>query len=622
MNKSGFIICFTCDSNLVNNKQTGSYYTPKFVAQYIVDRTLHAWLKDFINCDYDKIEKLGESVREILLDRVKGVRILDPAVGDGVFLCAAADSLLKLRQSLCEEKTPDKIREDIVKCLYGVDIVKQAVSNCVNNLAKWMGASEPSTEIRSNVRFGNSLIGFCKDDSIPRQYDIKFKEMLESTGLEITDKELMKTNPFHWDENFPEIMKDEEKGFDIIIGNPPYGNILSTTEREIISKIYPYCAGGSRSGTWNSAAHFVVRAHMLLRQGGQLGFLLPNSILRVGQFNKIRKFLLNNMTLHEIVDEGSPFPDVTLEMVSVFCKSEPNSSDHDVRVVTRRDDVAESHNVPWSVFNDSKIFVLHYDDIYDKILKRSTRHLLTAGRGRDIPADHVSDSKHGSFEIPYASRGRSVQRYRFEYEHMKYTDNWYENDSALLESSSNEFLVATKNLPYPRCVMKPKGILHGGGVVRIRALQNHVDLAAIGLILNSNLMKYICIRYLTNYSELTTCMNTGIMEDMPIMLPRNQKTLARLYRALEKLHNEEKSSSRNSEILLFLEDVANALVYALYLMENHDLLHLVDHSVESIESGDYLGLYKSLRNSEIQYEMKNIFQNPLVISIENSPRMR
>ena len=328
------------------------------------------------------------------------------------------------------------------------------------------------------------------------------------------------------------------------------------------------------------------------------------------------------MTLHEIVDEGSPFPDVTLEMVSVFCKSEPNSSDHDVRVVTRRDDVAESHNVPWSVFNDSKIFVLHYDDIYDKILKRSTRHLLTAGRGRDIPADHVSDSKHGSFEIPYASRGRSVQRYRFEYEHMKYTDNWYENDSALLESSSNEFLVGTKNLPYPRCVMKPKGILHGGGVVRIRALQNHVDLAAIGLILNSNLMKYICIRYLTNYSALTTCMNTGIMEDMPIMLPRNQKTLARLYRALEKLHNEEKSSSQNSEILLFLEDVANALVYALYLMENHNLLHLVDHSVESIESGDYLGLYKSLRNSEIQYEMKNIFQNPLVISIENSPRMR
>ena len=606
----------------MNAKETGSYYTPKYIAQYIVDRTLHAWLKDFIDKDYYKIEKLDESIRKILLGRVKRIRILDPAVGEGVFLCAVADSLLKLRQLLCESKTPDKIREDIIKCLYGVDIVKQAVSNCVKNLAKWTGSSESIIEISNNVRFGNSLIGFCKDSSTLGQYDMKFKEMLESAGLEITDKELMKANPFHWEDNFPEIMKGENIGFDIIVGNPPYGNILSTTEREIISKIYPYCVGGSRKGTWNSAAHFVVRAKMLSHKGGQLGFLLPNSVLRVGQFSKTREFLLNEMTLQEIVDEGSPFPNVTLEMVSVFCKSEPNPSDHDVRIVTRRDDVTESHNVPWSIFNDSKIFVLHYDDIYDKILKRSKRRLLTAGRGRDIPADHVSDSKHDSFEIPYASTGRSVQRYRFEYEHMKYTDNWYENDSALLESFSNEFLVATKNLPFPRCVMKPKGILHGGGVVRIKALQKQVDLAAIGLILNSNLMKYICIRYLTNYSELTTCMNTGIMEDMPIMLPGNQKTLARLYRALENLHNEEKSSSENGEILSFLENVANALVYALYLMENDNLIRLVDHSLKSSKSDNCLDLYKSLRNSEIQYEMKNILKNPLVVSIENSPRMR
>jgi hypothetical protein len=606
----------------VNNKQTGSYYTPKYVAQYIVDRTLYAWLKDFTGYDYNQIEGLSESKRKIILDAVKGVRILDPAVGEGVFLCTAADSLLKLCESLCESKSPDKIREDIVNCLYGVDIVKQAVSKCVKNLANWTGGSESFSVINNNVGFGNSLIGFCGDDSTPKQPDLKFKQMLESTGLEITDKELKKSNPFHWDENFPEIMKGEERGFDIIIGNPPYGNILSFTEREIIGKIYPYCVGGSRSGTWNSAAHFVVRAQMLLRKGGQLGFLLPNSILRVGQFSKIRKFLLNNMTLHEIVDEGSPFPDVTLEMISVFCKSEPNSSDHDVRVIARRDDVAESHNVTWSMFNDSKIFVLHYDDIYDKILKRSKRRLLTAGRGRDIPSDHVSDSKHDSFEIPYALTGRSVQRYRFEYEHMKYTDNWYENDSALSESFSNEFLVATKNLPYPRCVMKPRGILHGGGVVRIRALNKQVDLAAIGLILNSNLMKYICIRYLTNYSELTTCMNTGIMEDMPIILPENPKTLASLYRALEKMHNKDKSHSKDSEILYFLEDVANALVYALYLMENDNLIRLVNHGVESSKSDKYLDLYKSLRNSEIQYEMKNILQNPLVISIENSPRMR
>jgi hypothetical protein len=606
----------------VNNKQTGSYYTPKFIAQYIVNRTLYVWLKGFIDYDYDKIKLLDEQIRKTLLDRVKGLRILDPAVGEGVFLCAAADRLLKLREMLGDSESTGSIREDIVRSLYGVDILKEAVAKCRINLRNWMGFSESSSVILNNIKLGNSLIGLCKDDCRPDGYYGKFKQILDLSGLEITDEELRKINPFHWGDNFPQVMSGEGGGFDIVVGNPPYGNILSATEREIISKIYPYCVGGNRSGTWNSAAHFIVRAKMFLRKGGQLGFLLPNSLLRVGQFTKTREFLLNEMTLHEIVDEGSPFPNVTLEMVSLICSSEPNSSDHDVKIRTRRDDVPENHAVPWSVFNDSKIFVLYYDDTYARILERSERDLLTAGRGRDIPAELVSDLEQDVFEIPYAATGRSVQRYRFDYEHMKYTNTWYESDTALSESFSNEFLVATKNLPYPRCVMKPVGMLHGGGVVRIEPLRDDVDLATIGLILNSNLMKYICIRYLTNYSELTTCMNTGIMEDMPIILPENTKNFARLFRALEKIHSERKGDSQTQEMELFLEDVSNSLVYSLYILDNYDFINLVNRALETCQSNHYVGLYKSLhRYPEILENVKKVMQNPLVASIENSPRM-
>lgn len=602
----------------MNNKQTGSYYTPKSVAQYIVDRTIHAWLKEFTGYDYNQIETLSESERNTILDAVKAVRILDPAVGEGVFLCTAADSLLKLRELLGD--SVDSIREDTIECLYGVDIVNEAVRKCVENLKMWMKSSESSAVIR-NIKSGNSLIGLCGDDSTPEPPDDKFKQLLDSAGVEILDDVLKKTNPFHWEENYPKILKGESKGFDIIVGNPPYGNILSETEREIISKIYPYCVGGSRDGTWNSAAHFVVRAKMLLREGGQLGFLLPNSVLRVGQFTKTRQFLLNEMTLHEIVDEGSPFPDVTLEMVSIFCESSANISDYEIKIVTRRDDVAATNYVPWSVFNDSKIFVLHYDEIYERILKRSKRHLLTAGRGRDIPANHVSDTKHDSFEVPYATTGRSVKRYRFDFDHIRYTNKWYETDAALSESYTNEFLVATKNLPYPRCVMKPVGMLHGGGIVRIKPLRDDIDLAVIGLILNSNLMKYICIRYLTNYSELTTCMNTGIMEDMPIILPENSEAFVSLFRALEKLHSENDAFSKNLEIKSYLENTGNALVYSLYLMENQKLIHLINRSIESRKSDHYTDLYESLSSPGIAQEVYKVLQNPHVVSIENSPRM-
>ena len=141
---------------------------------------------------------------------------------------------------------------------------------------------------------------------------------------------------------------------------------------------------------------------MLLRSGGHLGFLVPNSIVRVGQFTKTRRFLLRKMKLWEIVDEGSPFEGVTLEMVSIFCTAEDDNGDHDVRVISRRKDCKNTNNVPWRVLNNSRLFSLYYDNFYARIVNKGSRGIITAGRGRDIPVVHVSDKKSSVFRIPYA----------------------------------------------------------------------------------------------------------------------------------------------------------------------------------------------------------------------------
>ena len=126
---------------------------------------------------------------------------------------------------------------------------------------------------------------------------------------------------FHWAKEFPEIFETQDsRGFDILIGNPPYGNILTEQEKKIIKIHYKDQVHGGRSGTWNIASVFVVRARAILKTGGQMGLLLPNSVLRVGQFSRTRRFISNHLKLWEIVDEGSPFDGVTLEMVSIFCK--------------------------------------------------------------------------------------------------------------------------------------------------------------------------------------------------------------------------------------------------------------------------------------------------------------
>jgi hypothetical protein len=428
--------------------------------------------------------------------------------------------------------------------------------------------------------------------------------------------------PFHWEHEFADVMDKPRGGFDVIVGNPPYGNILSLPERKIIASTYGVDVNGGRKGTWNSAALFIVRSRMLLRPGGHLGFLLPNSIIRVGQFTKTRRFLLRKMKLREIVDEGSLFDGVTLEMVSIFCTADDDNGNHDVRVISRRKDCKCTNNVPWSVLNNSKLFSLYYDDFFAKILDKGNRGIITAGRGRDIPSDHVSDEKSEVFRFPYATSGRSVKRYKLDYDHIVYVDDWFKQDSILYDSFKRSFLIATKNYPYPRCFMKPKGIIHGGGAVQIKPGSKHLRPEALGLILNSSLVKYLSIRYLTNYSELTTCLNTGIMEELPIIYPNDPEPFVHLFNSLQVAYEQDVGVDF-TQTRQFLDSVADSMVYALYICESSALPTLVKQATESlhVDSGPK-ELFCNLHTPAVKKEVNRILCRPLIKRIMSSPRMK
>ena len=116
-------------------------------------------------------------------------------------------------------------------------------------------------------------------------------------------------------------------------------------------------------------------------------------------------------------------------------------------------------------------------------------------------------------------------------------------------------------------------------------------------------------------------MNTGIMEDMPIILPNSPVIFMRLFKALEKLYSEENMHSGNREIIFYLENVANALVYSLYLLNDDELMQIVDRSMKYCKSDHYSELHKKLCEPKISRCVEKVLQNPVVQSIENSPRM-
>ncbi len=596
-------------------KSTGSYYTPGHLANLITQDSIFKWLSERVSSTIRNIEDLdglSSNRRNTLLNNIKCVTILDPAVGEGVFLLAAANWLRKIRISLGDNDGEKNLRQSIVAdCLFGVDLAPHAIITCKNKISNWINKEEKSNT-KMNIRYGNSLVGY-----------VKIPTSIETLSMNELDNSLLRTihprdprkilniynaaKPFHWGLEFQNVFRSKNSGFDIVIGNPPYGSILGSIERPFITTLYPYNVGGGKSGTWNSAAHFLVRASSLMKEGAQLGFLVPNSFLRVKQFSKIRNFLLNHLNLWKIVDEGNPFEEVTLEMVSLYCGMTQGDGEHKIIVESRRYNLEQSNVLSSRVLEESRVFSIYHDHIFSKILERGQKGLLVAGRGRDIPKEHVRKKLTSKFKTPYITSGRSVQRYGLKTQHVYYTDDWFWQDSALKDSFENELLVATKNYRYPRCIMKPRGMIHGGGIVRITPLDYNVDLRTLGLILNSRLVKQISIRYLTNYSQLTCCLNTGIMEDLPLVLPKHPRVYRNLFDTLSQLHSDQKEKT-NKEYIPALDRLADALVYSLYFGD--------DEFEQQVSKGRN-DLSVTAQEPDIIKMVDEILENPVVKELEH-----
>jgi len=151
-------------------KTTGSYYTPDSLIQCLLDTALDPVVDD-------ALKKAGTDpgAREkALLD----LRIVDPAVGSGHFLIAAAHRLAKRLAQIRageDEPTPDvtrhAIRDVIGRCLHGVDRNPMAAELCKVSL--WIEALEPGRPLSfldHHIQVGDSLVGATAElvsDGIP-----------------------------------------------------------------------------------------------------------------------------------------------------------------------------------------------------------------------------------------------------------------------------------------------------------------------------------------------------------------------------------------------------------------------------------------------------------------------
>ncbi len=328
----GYIFEMSC-----NRKESGSYYTPTFITDYIARKSIslyatrimndhfHTSFGDFINEVLFKISRNiddSEQVSWFYFNVLSHITTCDPACGSGAFLVAtervladlviaclgciaSSDARFLEHPALpCPGSSLYDIKRHVINSnIFGVDVQPGSVEvaklrlslNLISALDLDRGDVLPSLD--DNLKVGNSLLGFItpSDGSINR-LAIHERRLIEAFGKShgspserinakaeldalflsrfSENQRINVVQPLHWGLEFPDIIN--RGGFDIIIGNPPYLSFSSSkAKKEMIGKDIIRKVYNNTDDIYEA---FILRTMQLCR--GLAGLIIPYSYYR------------------------------------------------------------------------------------------------------------------------------------------------------------------------------------------------------------------------------------------------------------------------------------------------------------------------------------------------------
>ena len=269
-------------------KQDGVFYTPQYITKYIVENTIGRLCAEkkkelnIVDDDYFSDQRRQLKTKQRLLDQLKAYRewllqitVLDPACGSGAFLNAALQFLMAEHKHIDEMEAKvtgfaiefQGVENSILENnLYGVDINEESVG--IAQLALWLRTAKPHRKLNSlnqNIKCGNSLI---------------------------SDPAIAGDKAFDWQKEFPQVF--EKGGFDVVIGNPPYGILIDDSLKDYYNQHFPLA-----QYKLNLYILFLERMFQIFNNG-IISFIIPKSLLINTYFADIRKFILTHSKVTEM----------------------------------------------------------------------------------------------------------------------------------------------------------------------------------------------------------------------------------------------------------------------------------------------------------------------------------
>ena len=316
----------------------------------------HQAISEFVK-SYDAellmgLELEGVELGTKVLEQLKEVKVCDPAIGSGAFPMGMLRELYYCRISLEDlSVSPAEIKSQIIKGnIYGVDIEQGAVD--IARLRFWLSlvvdetTPTPLPNLDYKIMQGNSLLEWYEGvdlstltqrkedvyvelfDNLTDVYrrqlrqaisdyygetDHDRKATLHQKISEAIDKQLKEqrytvdlsginvsanTHFFLWHTWFDEVFNrpSGRNGFDIVIGNPPYGAKLTAREKATYKELYQSAKTikGKQKGSLDTYSLFIELGYELLRKDGVASMIVPISVTSSDSLSGLHQLLFAN----------------------------------------------------------------------------------------------------------------------------------------------------------------------------------------------------------------------------------------------------------------------------------------------------------------------------------------
>ncbi|EAH6800535.1 class I SAM-dependent DNA methyltransferase [Campylobacter coli] len=236
------------------------------------------------------------------------------------------------------------------------NLIAKEIKNLQESFKNFCLKDKFNKEIKQLTNGANEYSKKYGDFLADEHHDEKFKSFFSKNMFEFSFDEKVATkefanlkkeydnifnlesnHPFEWRFEFPEILDDDGnfKGFDLIIGNPPY--IKENDNKDLFTNTKKLRTYQGKMDIWY---HFVGRGFDILKNNGYLAFIATNNWVTNSGAKKLRNIVLEESQILSLVDFSSfmVFDSASIQtMIMQFQKIKPpkNYEFHFAKITTQ-----------------------------------------------------------------------------------------------------------------------------------------------------------------------------------------------------------------------------------------------------------------------------------------------